>query len=229
MRVHACVVNACQSSGSQCICSQCICCQCVPIVCYSVAAQFVARITRVPFIFCRVACWQAQRRNYRAEIIPFKFASLHVDSFVPNAKRVAPSVGTAAVGPRIACRRTWHHERAPNFSGFALQFARCALLSWLEAHPTRMRADEPIAISALNGFGLGSTNLYSKVRRKLRSCSLLVFVSCFNSVFVSRCNVTASATRGLSDLMTCCVFDPKKSKARAKAKVRAVAKSGAKS
>jgi len=105
----------------------------------------------------------------------FKFASLQAESSDPNAKRVAPSVGTAAVGPRIACRRTWHHERAPNFSGYALQFARCALLSWLEAHPTRMRADEPIAISALNGIGLGSTNLYSKVRRKLRSCSLLVF------------------------------------------------------
>ena len=109
----------------------------------------------------------------------FKFASLQAESSDPNAKRVAPSISIAAVGPRIACRRTWHHERAPNLSSCALQFARCTLLSWLEAQPTRMRAVEPIAISALNGFGLGSTNLYSKVRRKLRSCSPSFFFRVF--------------------------------------------------
>ena len=79
----------------------------------------------------------------------FKFASLQAESSDPNAKRVAPSIGIAAGGPRIACRRTWHHEHAPNLSSCALQFARCTLLSWLEAQPTRMRAVEPIAISAL--------------------------------------------------------------------------------
>ena len=139
----------------------------------------------------------------------FKFASLQAESSDPNAIRVAPSIGIAAGGPRIACRRTWHHEHAPNLSSCALQFARCTLLSWLEAQPTRMRAVEPIAIPALHGIGLGSTNLYSKVRRKLRSCSPIAFFSCFCIRFVRRCTVGQSASVRRSSVKTLSVLSLK--------------------
>ena len=96
------------------------------------------------------------------------------------------------------------------FSCCTVQFARCSLLSCPEAHPTRMRADKPITISTMRGFELGSANMYSDVRRNLRSCSPIAFLSCFCFRFCRRCIVGQSASVRRSSVKTLAVLSPKK-------------------